>query len=110
MLLQTSRGSKRSADALDVLLQGDLQDDRDTSDDAKRAKCLDSRLLSHEEKLERRCAGLTHAQMASNLSHPSQGALTALMTCPAFSLQMNTVQLNESAWHHVRCMQRVHVP
>ena len=49
-LLQTSRGSKRSADALDLL----LQEDRGTSDDAKRPKCMDARMLSHEEKLERR--------------------------------------------------------
>ncbi|CAL8466573.1 g6109 [Coccomyxa elongata] len=54
---QTSRGSKRSADVLDVLLQEDLQDDRDTSDDTKRAKCMDTRMLSHEEKLERRREG-----------------------------------------------------
>ncbi|BDA41146.1 hypothetical protein COCOBI_01-8010 [Coccomyxa sp. Obi] len=54
---QTSRGSKRSADVLDVLLQEDLQEDRDTSDDAKRVKCMDTRLLSHEEKLERRREG-----------------------------------------------------
>ena len=63
VLLQTSHGSKRSADVLDVLLQEDLQDDRDTSDDAKRAKCMDTRMLSHEEKLERRCAVIKHSLM-----------------------------------------------
>ena len=51
-LLQTSRGSKRSAEALDRL----LREDRGTSDDAKRPKCMDAHMLSHEEKLERRCA------------------------------------------------------
>lgn len=50
-LLQTSRGSKRSAELADCEL---LQEDRGTSDDAKRPKSMDARMLSHEEKLERR--------------------------------------------------------
>ncbi|KAK9916863.1 hypothetical protein WJX75_008095 [Coccomyxa subellipsoidea] len=50
---ETSRGSKRSAEALDRL----LREDRGTSDDAKRPKCMDARMLSHEEKLERRREG-----------------------------------------------------
>ena len=54
VFLQTSRGSKRSAD----VLEGLLGEERGTSDDAKRPKCPDARMLSHEEKLERRCVQL----------------------------------------------------
>jgi hypothetical protein len=59
---QTSRGSKRSAEAL-AFERGVQGGQADEDEAAKRAKTGSGRLLSEEEKLERRCAHTVPSSM-----------------------------------------------